>query len=673
MATRRVIHGKAMVSSPTVSPPAWEFPADALAAFQSTGSEDSFRALARHYYPMIFATALRRSDGNRGLAEDAAQIVLIDLARKARGLRPATLGGWLHRHACFTISKMLRSERRRQSREHRAAAESPPVAAESSRAVDDLLLGLPDTDRHILLLRHVDGRSYEEIARLLGLTPAAVKKRAERALQKLREKLREPTVGESRWAGLLVPPFAHGTAPQAEAAAAKALAAPTASPVAAALAHPITGAALGSATALVLFAAPLAAVFSPPAPDAGTSVQPAMAAATPWKSLPGALPDYRGPASPAEAVERLLEIARTRGMENASQLRAAAIADDLPAAWRHTVMLGLAEKAPPGLAATSWFSETMRVLAARWEPGELPADLRAMLPWVRDRNGRRSLAKASAHFDLPATLALVEGLSTDPALARDPEAAPNLREDLQTGIMSALAASGDGKAALAYYLALPAVRRSDGTTRIAQQEFLMEMRASPALQRSVWENLAGLSPADLRHMLLMLENNGSAIPDVDIPPLARAHIDARRVSESIPHDQKSPLPMEEVLDAWEAAVPPEFRLDIASHAWFNHLPTYLALAGRLGEEKGGAEFDVLRMKVISHRTYIVDSLVSPGDLFAMAGRIRNPEDRFLAQQTLLRRCGNAETADVYLQKYIPEAERPIQRLLRFSENRQYPD
>jgi RNA polymerase sigma factor (sigma-70 family) len=663
-----------MVSSPTIPVPAPEFPADALATFQTTRSEDAFHALVRHYYPMIFATALRRSEGNRGLAEDAAQLVLIDLARKARGLRPATLGGWLHRHTCFTTSKLLRSERRRSSREKKAAADSPASFHDSSApSVDDLLLGLPETDRHILLLRHVDGQSHDDIARRLGLTPAAAKKRSERALQKLRERLRDPSVSDSRFAGLLVPPLTQASGPQVETAATKALAAPAGSPFAGWLSHPVAGAALGSAAALILFAAPLAAVFSPPSPDQGISNKQPIAPTTPWKSLPGALPDYRSPASPAEAVERLLEIARTRGLEGESQRHAGAIAVDLPAAWRHEVMLGLAENAPPGLTATSWFDETMRVLAARWQPRELPADLRALLPLVRDRNGRRNLAKASANFDLPATLALIEVFPADPALARDPEAAAILREDLQTGIMTAIAATDDGKAAIAYYFTLPAVRRSDGTTRVAQQEFLMGLRASPALQRSVWENLAGLSSSDLQHMLLMLENNSHGIPDVDLPPLARAQLEARRVSQSIPHDNKSPLPMEDVLDAWEAAVPADLRLEVASYAWFRHPPTYLALARRLGEENGGAEFDALRLRVIGDQTYTLDHLVPPDDLFAMAARIRNPEGRFQARQNLLRRCGDPEKAVVYLQKYIPEAERAIQRLLLVSENRQYPD
>jgi RNA polymerase sigma-70 factor (ECF subfamily) len=662
-----------MVSSPTFSKPAPEFPAHALAAFQTTGSEEAFRTLARHYYPMIFATALRRSDGNRGMAEDAAQLVLIDLARKARGLRPATLGAWLHRHTCFTTSKLLRSERRRQVREQKAAAETTTTTPEGPSALDDLLLGLADTDRRILLLRHVDGQSHDEIARLLGLTPSAAKKRSERALQKLRVLLRDGAAAESRLSAWLVPPVVLAAAPQAEAAATKALAAPATSPVASWFSHPVVGAALGSAAALALFAVPLAGVWNAPAPGAGTSAHSVAAPTAPWKRLPGALPVYSSPASPADAVERLLEIARTRGVENGSQLHAAAVADELPAGWRQEVMLGLAESAPPGLVLTPWFEETMRVLAGRWQPRALPGDLRTVLPLVRDQNGRRALAKACAGFDLPTTLALVEELATDPANARTPEATAILREDFQTGILSAIAETNDGKATLAYYLSLPPVRRSDGTTRVAQQELLSALWNSPELRNSIWASLDTVSSADLPHLLGLLVSRSFDVPEIELPPLARAHLDSQRVFATIPHDAKSDLPMEEVILAWETALSAEHRLAVAASAGLRHSLTYLELARRLGEEKGGGEFDALRVAVIEAGRYSFDQSVPLDRLFAVAGRIQDPHQRFKARQDLLRRCGGEEKAAPYLEKFIPASERTIQHLLLISETRQYPE
>jgi RNA polymerase sigma-70 factor, ECF subfamily len=46
---------------------------------------------------------------------------------------------------------------------------------------------LSPEDREIVRLREIDGRSYEEIAEASGSTPAAVRQRHSRAMQKLRE------------------------------------------------------------------------------------------------------------------------------------------------------------------------------------------------------------------------------------------------------------------------------------------------------------------------------------------------------------------------------------------------------------------------------------------------------------------------------------------------------
>ena len=63
-------------------------------------------------------TAIRLVDGDNHLAEDVAQTVFIDLARKACGLCDGImLGGWLHRRTCHVAATMLRSERRRRLQE----------------------------------------------------------------------------------------------------------------------------------------------------------------------------------------------------------------------------------------------------------------------------------------------------------------------------------------------------------------------------------------------------------------------------------------------------------------------------------------------------------------------------------------------------------------------------
>src|SRR5262249_54174108 len=56
-----------------------------------------------------------------------------------------------------------------------------------SRAVGEL----PESDRELLLMRHAEELSYEEVACLLDITPAAARKRYGRALLRLRKVLSE--------------------------------------------------------------------------------------------------------------------------------------------------------------------------------------------------------------------------------------------------------------------------------------------------------------------------------------------------------------------------------------------------------------------------------------------------------------------------------------------------
>ena len=59
------------------------------------------------------------------------------------------------------------------------------------RRVREALAGLAETDREVLLMRNVDELPYREIGCILGLDPAAARKRYGRALLRLRELLRD--------------------------------------------------------------------------------------------------------------------------------------------------------------------------------------------------------------------------------------------------------------------------------------------------------------------------------------------------------------------------------------------------------------------------------------------------------------------------------------------------
>src|SRR5207249_5918174 len=87
---------------------------------------------------------------------------------------------------------VLRKDGRIQEelREDDCRAESPDGVAERQevlRAVIAALEALPDRQRNAILLRELEGRSYEEIATELGVSGGAVRQLLNRARNALRE------------------------------------------------------------------------------------------------------------------------------------------------------------------------------------------------------------------------------------------------------------------------------------------------------------------------------------------------------------------------------------------------------------------------------------------------------------------------------------------------------
>lgn len=169
-----------------------------LREFAASRSEAAFRELVARHAGLVLAAARRRLGGDAaGLAEDAAQQTFIALARNpSRAAKAPSLGAWLHRAAVFEAGNLLRGEARHRVRNALAAtvtADGPDAAEVWEGAephLDEALAALPETDRALLVLHHLEGRSYAEAAARLGCSATAAQRRGHRALARLSAQLR---------------------------------------------------------------------------------------------------------------------------------------------------------------------------------------------------------------------------------------------------------------------------------------------------------------------------------------------------------------------------------------------------------------------------------------------------------------------------------------------------
>src|SRR5262245_62110370 len=138
-----------------------------LGRHAETGSEDAFAELVRRHLDLVYSAALRQVGGDAHLAQDVAQSVFTDLARKSHFLanRPV-LTGWLYTSTHFAAAKAVRTERRRQTREQEAYAmrellndSGPGLDWERLWPVlDQVMHELKESDREAILMRYFEKR-----------------------------------------------------------------------------------------------------------------------------------------------------------------------------------------------------------------------------------------------------------------------------------------------------------------------------------------------------------------------------------------------------------------------------------------------------------------------------------------------------------------------------------
>lgn len=155
-----------------------------------------FETLFRGYDKRVYYTALRYL----GKAEDAADItqeVFLRAWRHINSLDPnRAVFPWLFRitrNLCINKCKKRSStEIGLEFPEHtmgKDAVEENVLAKEAQKEVKDAILNLPDKYREIIILKHYDECSYEEMAEILDIPKGTVMSRLYNARKMLKERL----------------------------------------------------------------------------------------------------------------------------------------------------------------------------------------------------------------------------------------------------------------------------------------------------------------------------------------------------------------------------------------------------------------------------------------------------------------------------------------------------
>jgi len=156
------------------------------------GSKDVFEELVKRHQHRVYYMALTRM-GDRHEAEDLAQETFIQAFRKLSSYDPRyRFRNWLLTICANQGKNRLRSRARRR----RAYKANLEVSNGRPQDSDQELLGLQDAINAIseklrvpLVLKHVEGFSYEEIANIMKISESAAKMRVKRGRDKLVQNL----------------------------------------------------------------------------------------------------------------------------------------------------------------------------------------------------------------------------------------------------------------------------------------------------------------------------------------------------------------------------------------------------------------------------------------------------------------------------------------------------
>ena len=178
----------------------------ALAAQAAAGDTHAQRRLVERLHRRVQSIALSIL-GNALDAEDATQVILMEILKCIGSFRGESLTGWSDRIAARTAIRHARQRRihglrfeATENLDNLAWSKDAAYAdADHARDLRDYLAHLPEARREVLVLRHMLDYSIDEIAELTEVSPNTVKDRLLHAREQMRRlSRRDRMIDQSR-------------------------------------------------------------------------------------------------------------------------------------------------------------------------------------------------------------------------------------------------------------------------------------------------------------------------------------------------------------------------------------------------------------------------------------------------------------------------------------------
>lgn len=164
---------------------------DALKRAQS-GDKEAFRVLVELHYEKVFAMELRQVR-DRSVAEELTQEIFVKAYKNIHSFRhQAKFSTWLTRIAFNHTSSYFKSRRFKESRRTVSLIEENVASSQDSQTeelisrLNFFITKLAPHHREVLVLCAMEGRTYEEAAKVLEIPIGTIRSRMNTAIKNLK-------------------------------------------------------------------------------------------------------------------------------------------------------------------------------------------------------------------------------------------------------------------------------------------------------------------------------------------------------------------------------------------------------------------------------------------------------------------------------------------------------